>query len=502
MFTKMLRVLRSLYRRIRPDGDLANQTVKSGIWSVGMKGGTRGLQVLSLIVLANILGPREFGLMGIATITYTALRKFSELGIKSALIQRSEANIDDYLDTAWTLQLARGGAIAAVLVVGAPAVAWFFDEPRVTLILQVIAVAPLLAGMINPSTVYFRKDLDLHKHFAFEMSGALSRFVVSVAIAVVYESVWALVAGFIVADLSRLLASYALHGYRPGLNFDRLHARELVGYGKWITASKAMAFVLTSGDDAVVGRLVSTTGLGYYQLGYRLAKMPTMEMSRSFSTVVFPLYSKLQDDTESLADVLLRSLRLLSFMAFPAAVGIGLTAPSFTAGLLGEQWEPIAPVMQIVAVYGAFAAMTSVFSDVWNALGRPDFTAKINGVRLVLTGALIIPATLEYDLVGAAGAVVGVYLLTVPLQIHITVRCLDVGHRELVREMVYPAVASGVMGAVLYGVRETVPVDVAVLEFAFLVVVGVVTYLSVVHVLDTHSQWNIRTEFDAIRRAL
>ncbi|SEO19214.1 polysaccharide transporter, PST family [Halogranum amylolyticum] len=502
MFDKLRRVLRTIYQRALPDGTLTNQTVKSGVWSAGMKIGMRGLQVLSLVVLARILGPREFGLMGIALITYTSLRRFSELGIKSALIQRSEANVDTFLDTAWTLQLVRGLVLALLLVTSAPAVAWFFDEPRVTLILRVIAVSPIVAGVINPSIVYFQKDLDMHKQFLFGMSASVAKFVASVAIAIIYESVWALVAGFIIADFARLVASYALHDYRPGLNIDRAQVRELIGYGKWITASKAISFILTSGDDALVGRLVSTTGLGYYQLGYQLAKMPTMEMSRSVSTVVFPLYSKLQDDTEMLGNAVLRSVRLLSFLAFPATVGIILTARSFIPAVLGSQWNPIVPVMQIVAVYGGFAALTSVFADVWNAVGRPDLNPKINGIRLLFSGILIIPATIRYDLVGAAGAIVGVYLLTVPLQIHVVVRCLDIRHRALLKELAYPALASGIMGLVLLGVRQTVSIELVVVKFALLVVVGAAVYVSAALLLDSHSQWDIRTEFDSIIRSL
>jgi len=503
MFDRIRRALQAVYERIRPEGDLASQTVKSGVWSVGLKGGTRGLQTLSIIILARILGPREFGLMGMALVTYNALQRFSELGIKSALIQRSEANIDAFLDTAWTLQLARGIGLAAVLFITAPVVAGFFGEPRVTLILRVIALSPILAGLVNPSIVYFQKDLDLHKQFAFGMSGAMARFVVSVSVAIIYESVWALVAGFIVTDLAQLVASYVLHGYRPGLNVERTRLRELIGYGKWITASRAISFVLTSGDDAVVGRLLSTAALGYYQLGYRLAKMPTMEISRSFSTVVFPVYSKLQEESNALADALLRSVRLLSFLAFPAAVGIVLTAPSFVAGVLGPQWRPVIPVMQIVAVYGAFAALTSVFADVWNAIGRPDLKPKINSVRLVLTGIFIIPATLKYELVGTVTAIVGVFLLfVVPVQFHIIVSCVEIRYRQLLAELLYPALASVTMGVVLLAVRRTVSPELAVVEFALLVVVGIAVYLSAVAVLDAHSGWRIRTEFDTIRRVL
>ena len=499
MLDRLIVFLRAVFQRLRPEGDLTTQTVKSGVWSVGLNVGNRGLQTLMVVILARILGPREFGLMGIALVTYEALTRFSRLGIDRALIQRPEANIDAYLDTAWAIRLARGVLLAALLFVGAPAIAWFFDEPRVTLIIRAIAISPILVGLFNPSVVYFQKDLDIHKKFAFDMSGAVAEFVVAVSIALVYESVWALVVGFIVTDVARLVASYVLHDYRPGLGVDRDQVRELVGYGKWITGSSAISFLLTSGDDAVVGRLVSTTALGYYQLGYRLAKRPTMEISRALSTVAFPVYSKLQGDPDALASALRRAVRVLSFASFPAAVGIAVTAPSFVAGVLGSQWEPVVPVMQIVAVYGAFSAFTSVFNDVWNAIGRPDLNTKINAVRLVVTALLVIPATLEYGFVGTVAVIAGVFvLLVVPIKLHVAVRCVETTHRTLLVELLYPAVASGVMGAVLLAVRRAVDPGPAVVEFVFLVVLGVVVYLLAVAVLDARSGWKIGSELDTV----
>lgn len=490
------------FRRLRPDGSLMAQTVKSGIWATGINVGTRLLQTVMTVVLARVLGPREFGLMGIALLTHQALDRFSRLGVDRALVQHREANVDDYLDTAWVVQLGRGVVLAALLFLGAPLVAGFFDEPRVTPILQVVALSPLLAGAFNPSIVYFEKDLEMHKKFAFDISGAAAQFVVAVSFAIVYESVWALVFGFIAADVARLVASYALHEYRPGTGVRRSYIRELIGYGKWITATSGISFLLTSGDDAVVGRLLTTTALGYYQLGYRLSKTATMEVSRSLSTVAFPMYSKLQGDADALADALQRVVRLLSFASFPAAAGVVVTAPVFVAGVLGEQWLPVVPVMQVVAVYGGFSALTSAFNDIWNATGRPDINTKVNAVRLVVTGAVILPATMAYGFAGTAAAIAGVFVvLIVPLKFHLAIESVDADHAPMVAELAYPALASIVMGGALLAVRSAVVLPAAV-EFALLVVVGVVVYLAAAAVIDSQSSWAIRSDVEDVLGAV
>jgi PST family polysaccharide transporter/lipopolysaccharide exporter len=440
--------------------------------------------------------------MSIALLAVGALNRFSRLGLDRALVQREEANVDAYLDTAFALQFARGVVLAAVLFLAAPAIAAFFGDPQVTPLLRAVALSPLIQALFNPAILYFEKDLDLHRRFALDASGAATEFVVAVSLALATGSVWALVVGFLAADCARLVASYALHGYRPGTDVGRERARELVDYGKWITGSSAISFLLTSGDDAVVGRLLTTTALGYYRLGYQLGKTPTMELSRALSTVTFPMYSKLQADDDALADALRRVVRLLSFASFPAAVGVVLVAPSFVRVALGSEWTAVVPVMQAVAVYGAFSALTSSFNDVWNAIGRPDLNTKINALRLVVTGALVVPATLRYELLGTVAVMAGVFLvLVVPVKFHVAARTVGVARRDLLVELAYPALASAAMGAVLLGVRRLATPSPLV-ELVALVVLGVAVYAGAVYAIAARSSWGIDGELRTVLAAV
>lgn len=503
MLDRLKAVLRTALRTLRPDGNLTSQTVKSAVWAVGTNVGSRGLQLVMMIILARLLTPRAIGLMGIALVTYSALDRFSRLGLDTALVQRPEANVDEYLDTTWVLQIARGVLIAAVLYVSAPLAASFFDEPSVEPVLQAICISALVAGMYNPSIVYFKKSLDLHKKFAFDMSGAVTQFVVAVALAFVLENVWAIVYGFIAADVAKLVVSYALDSRRPGLSFDREQAWELFSYGKWLTATSGISFLLISGDDWVVGWLLTTAALGYYQMGYRLGKTPTMELSRSLSTVAFPVYSKLQEDSDALTDAVSKTVRILSFVSFPAAVGIILTADPFVRGFLGEQWVPAIAVMQIVAVYGAFSSLTSAFNDIWNAIGHPDYNTKINLLRLVLTGAIVYPATTRYGIVGTVGVIAAVFVFIItPIKTHIAVRSVNGSHRRFLVELAYPVVASAVMGGALFALRPALSGLPAIAQFACLVVTGVVVYLAAVAVVESRSTWEIRNDLEAILGAV
>jgi PST family polysaccharide transporter/lipopolysaccharide exporter len=224
-----------------------------------------------------------------------------------------------------------------------------------------------------------------------------------------------------------------------------------------------------------------------------------MEVSRAISPVAFPVFSKLQDDPDALDDALAKTVRLLTLVSFPAAVGMVFTARPFVEGVLGTEWLPIIPVMQLVAVYGAFSALTSVFIDIWNAVGRPDLNTKVNALRLIVTGVLIYPATTTYGIEGTVAVMAGVFiLLTVPIKIHLTTTLIETSHRHVLRQMAYPAVASGLMGGALLLLRHVLPVRSAVLEFVSLVLVGVGVYLAAIVGINARSDWAIGRDFETV----
>lgn len=488
--------IQQLLRRLTPGGGLAEQTTKSGIWAVSTNVADRALQLLMVIILGRLLSPSDFGLLGIALLTLTACKRFSKLGFNEALIQNSAVDVDSYLNTFWSIEVIRGFLLAGVLFLSAPFVASFFGEPRAEALIQAIAITPVLLGLKNPGIVYFKKDLNFHKQFAYTMSGSVVNFVVAVALAIETQSVWALVIGYIASDAMRLVVSYLTHAHRPRPAFRMDAAREMFGFGKWMTGSGMIFFLINQGDDAVVGWLLTAASLGFYQVAYRFAKAPATEIAQVISSVAFPAYSQLQHDIPQLRAAFYRTLQVTTFMAFPASVGIGVVAPTFVEATLGQEWLPMVPVMQIVALHGLLTAVGATYAPIWKALGRPDLITKLGALRLVATALVIIPATQEFGISGAAGAVVGVYMIPiVPLDLYIVVQSVETSLRRLLVEMAYPAVASLLMGGVVFWLQETLALRSALVELGLLMIVGAGVYAALVVVLETQLQWGLRDTF-------
>ena len=195
------------------------------MWVLALRIVNRGLGFIRTIILAGLLAPEDFGLLGIGMLSIAAIETFSQTGFGHALIQKKE-NIDSYLDTAWTVSAIRGIVLFLILFISAPLIAKFFNSEQATLVIRVIAVSTLITGFKNVGVLHFFKKLEFNKQFVYEFSGTLVDLSVAIALAFILRNVWALVWGGLAGNLLRLFMSYLLHPYRPRLKIrkiERIH---------------------------------------------------------------------------------------------------------------------------------------------------------------------------------------------------------------------------------------------------------------------------------------
>ena len=488
--------LRALFETLVPQGSIAQQAAKSGVWMTVIRVFSQGSNILMLLILARLLSPRYFGILGLAMLTLSASKQFTDIGINTALVQQKAENIDRYLNTAWVLNISRGVLLAAVLFFTAPFIAQFFGEAdsSLTTVVRVIGLSPLIYGLQNPAIVYFQKDLDFHKEFVYQTASSFVQFGVGIGYALVSPTVWALVAGVISVNVSKVVLSYALHDYRPWPSVDRAVLSELIDYGKWITAASITQFIHSEGDDVFVGWFLSATAVGFYQYAHKIADMPATQFTEVVSAVTFPAYSKLQDDPAALRDAVFGTTRLVAVVAFPLSVGMALIAPSFVPVVLGDDWVPMVLPLQLLSVFGLLHAITRHFGGVFNALNRPDLNMKLDTVRIVCLAAIIWPATARWGLAGTAGAVIAVYLFPMfPLDVYVTSRRMEAHPFEIFSEYVYPAIGSAVMFGCLWYAQGLVDVSPLV-ELVLTVPAGAVVYTVSVLLLDELFSWGIKRD--------
>lgn len=416
---------------------LTHRVVKSGFWVFALRIVGQILSFIRLIILARILSPNDFGLMGIALLTLSILETFSQPGFHQALIQKKD-NVESYLDSAWSVLIIRGFFLALIVYLIAPFASIFFKSPQAKPIIQAMGLSILLRSFTNIGVVYFQKELEFNKQFILELTGTLADFVVAITFVFLLRNVWALVLGLIAGNVARCIASYIIHPYRPHFSTDFTKARELWNFGRWVTWSNILVFLLTQGDDIFVGKFLGATALGLYQFAYRISNMPATEITNVISQVAFPAYSKLQDNIPKLREAYLKVLQVAAFLSFPISGLIFVLAPNFTKIFLGEKWIPMVPAMQVLVFWGLVRSIGATAGPIINATGKPKILTMYLFLQLITLIILIYPFTMHWGIFGTSWAVLFASMGSNALAFYTAIKITNCGIYNFIKMISFP----------------------------------------------------------------
>lgn len=479
----------------RPGENLSQRVVRGGLWVFALRVTQQTFNLIRLVILARILIPQDFGLMGICLLTMGILEAFSRTGFQAALIQKKQ-DIESYLDTTWTVLVLRGVLLFAILYLIAPHAATFFKVPRAKLIIQIVGLSVFFKAFTNIGVIYFRKELEFRKEFLYQFSGTLVDFIVAISAALILRNTWALVFGFLAGNFTRFVASYLIHPYRPHFNLDLEKAKGLFGFGKWIFSTGILVFLLLHGDDLFVGRFLGVMALGFYQMAYRISNLPATEITSVAQQVSFPAFSKLQDEQDNLKTGYLEVLRITAFLSIPLAGGLVVLAPDFVKVVLGEKWTPIIVSLQILAVFGMLRSIGSITSgSLLRAVGMPKVETKIQVARLVLLAVLIYPLTKLWGFAGAALAVTLSALIIEPVIDYLGIRISRCGLKAYGKAVGIPLLSTLLVGFVILAMKTVLPLQIGVLRLVSLTICGILGYGIIVYLFDSYCGYGLKDVF-------
>lgn len=395
-------------------GSLQSRVLRGGFWIFSLRIVNRLLQLASTVVLARLLSPTDFGLLGIALLTRASLDTFTRTGFGQALVQRRDA-VEEYLDAAWTVQALRGLALAAAVYLLAPLSASFFGDPGASDVIRGIALAMLLQGFTNIGTVYLDRNLEFRKQFVLEVSGTIGEVLVGVAAAFALRSVWALVLAFVARYLVRTVVSYLVHPYRPRFRWDTQKSLELYRYGRWVFASAVVAFLATQGDDLFIGKLLGATALGYYQMAFRISNLMATEITTVVTRVTFPAFARLQGHVPKLREGFAQTFDATLAVTLPLAGAIWVLAPAGVELLLGPDWLPAVGALRVLTVAGLLRSLIGTSTPLFRGVGEPQWDFWVTLIRVAGMAAVIYPLTTRYGMTGTAASVLLGLVATVPV---------------------------------------------------------------------------------------
>ena len=494
-------MFRSLFSRNRATtpGSLTQKVARGGIWNTIGTVGERGLGLVRTTVLARLLLPADFGLLGFALTLISGLHSLTTTGIQPALIQRRDVSAP-VLNTAWLLSILRGFFLCTVLVASAPLAANFFNEPMVTPIIRILALNQIFAGFRNIGFVLLEKELDFRRRAYFDLLAALLTTAVSIGAALLWRNVWALVIGEASGSIIRFILSYHVHPYRPRLNWDFRIARGLFNYGKHILAFRIVDYLQISGDDLLVGKFLGPAALGFYTLAYQIANIPATTISRSVTGVTFPAYAKLQDEPDLLCTAYLRTIRLVAFLSIPAGLVLLVFAPQLTQTVFGSRWLPMVPALKLLCIFGVFRSLGYTTSPVFQAVGQPNILRNIGLCQFLWFAVAIYPCLIYSGIVGVAFVVTSGILLFDLLALWHLSRLIGLRPFALLKSLLGPGLAAGLAAGLGYGLGQIADLNSILRLTAALVACGFF-YIFWIWIVDRSQIQEVRTLLQQVFKA-
>jgi len=399
---------------------LEAKALNAALWSVVEYGSAMGLRVVSSLVLTRLLLPAYFGEMILISTLILGINFLSDIGLTPAVIQSPRGDDPLFLNTAWTLQAMRGVGLWFIALVISWPMALLYHDPRLKVLLPVLAFSTLLSGFYSTNLLTLARHLGVRRLFIIDVSSSLVALAVTIAWACKWPSVWSIIGGQLVATVYKLCLSHSSSvapGIRNSFGWDKPSIDSIVHFGKWILIGTAFFYFASQGDRLILGRLIPMAVLGMYGIAYQLSDMPRQIMLSLGSRVFYPFIAKIID--LPLEEFRARFLR---YRFYALLIGGALLSIMAVWGnllvlkLYDHRYWYASWMIRILALGLWHTLLYQTTAPVLFSLGKPKYNAVGNAAYCVALAAGILVGFHYWRMLGAVIAVAAgdfpLYLVT------------------------------------------------------------------------------------------
>ncbi|MBU3978671.1 lipopolysaccharide biosynthesis protein [Patescibacteria group bacterium] len=402
--------------------------VKGVSWITVLRVTTRALSFIKTIVLARVLLPSQFGAYGVALLVLGFLEVMTETGVNVILIQEKET--DRYINSAWIVSIIRGIIISLVIIIMAPFIASFFHSPDSIKLLYVIGIVPFLRGFINPSVIKFQKELRFQQEFIYRFTIFFLDASIAIIATLILRDPLGIIIGFIAGVIAEIVLSYIMVKPTPILNINKEYFMKIIHRGKWVTGSGIFNYLFHNADNIIVGRLLGTTSLGIYQMGYSFSMLPITEIADVFARVTFPVYVKISEDKKRLQAAFIKTTLVIALLAIFIGSILILFPKEIVLFVLGDKWMPVIPILPILAVFGVIRAISGSSSALFLAVGKQEYLTIITFISILGLIIPIFPLVLHFGILGAAYSALIGSVVAVPFYYYYSLKIFTKNERH------------------------------------------------------------------------
>ncbi|MDP3791007.1 MAG: MOP flippase family protein [Candidatus Omnitrophota bacterium] len=459
----------------------------SGIkWTTAARFGAQGVQFITTFILARLLSPAEFGLVGLAGVFLLIANHVSQLGISSAIIQKKDID-ESYLSSAFWTNI----FVGLLLTVGVFFLSWpaasFFDNDNLRPIIQVLSLIYFLGSLRIVQNALFTKRLQFKKIAFLEVISVIISGTISVGMAAGGFGVWSLVYGRLAYVLTSLVMAWLLSSWRPRFVFNRDRFNQFFSFGLNVMCTNILSSCGGSVSTAVIGKFLNIASVGIFNMSMNIIYFPSRLTTMILSGVMFPILSHMQEDTVRLKAAYFNVLKTIAAITFPALIGMACVTPEFVKVVLGAKWVGIINPIRVLFVVGMIDSIVATVGSVFCSKGRPEIELKADLALLAILLPLIFLG-LRFGLMGIAVAMVLHRILSISIFFILLKPLLNYRIAELLTSIFLPIRDSIIMGLAIMAYRSVFSVFFKNEFFLLLtsVLLGVSLYLLILKLFNSY----------------
>ncbi|SFC56875.1 Membrane protein involved in the export of O-antigen and teichoic acid [Alkalibacterium subtropicum] len=446
-------------------------------------GGTQGIQFIIQIVLARLLLPEQFGTIAIVMVFIHVAQVFVQSGFGTALIQKKNVDEEDF-SSIFYLSLMIAAVLYSLIFLISPAIASFYSMPVLIPVLRILSLI-LFTGAFNSIQYSFvSRNLQFKKLFKSSLGAMFISGVLGVAAAYNGLGIWALVIQQLTNQISISVIMWFTIEWRPKLVFSLAKVKDLFTFGWKLLASSLLNVFYLEIRTLFIGRLYSSSALGFYNRGEQFPKLIVNNINGSIDAVMLPTLSALQDDRKRAKEMMRRSIVTSSFLIFPMMIGLAVVAEPLVILILTDKWIPAVPFLQMFSISYALMPIHTANLQAINAMGRSDIFLKLEVIKKLI-GLTILAVSLPFGVYAIAMVQVLSGIISTFINAYPNKQILNYSYKEQLTDIMPSFYISMIMGSIVYSMNY-----LNIAEWQILVIqvfAGTVIYIGLAKIFKNES---------------
>lgn len=457
---------------------LKRKSVSGFLWSFIDMFATQSIQFIVLMILARLLTPENFGLIGMIALFMAISNSLIDSGFSQALIREKEFCQKDY-STVFFFNLFTSVALYAILFWVAPFVSEFFQKEELTKILRVLSLGLIINSFGLIQRVFLIKNINFRTQTGINLCSAVIAGVIAISLAYKGFGVWSLVIQNLTLQFIQSISLWIYNKWIPTLTFSRSSFTKLFGFGSKLLISGIIDTLYSNIYSIIIGKLYPAAQLGYYTNAAKLGDVITNSTTSALQRVSFPILSRIQDNEEQLKSSFKKIVRMIAFTMFPIMIGLIAIADSLIPILLGSKWVKSIIYFKLLCISGMIYPLHAINLNILQVKGRSDLFLRLEIIKKTLLTAMIgVSIYLSLGINGLIGAAIVTSYCSLFINAYYSAREISYSILQQLQDVLPIFLLSLLMGLVVFVLGSILPFQHSFIVI-FQILVGFIVYLGV-----------------------